>query len=664
MSNTKADDAELEKRIKTIVSKTSKSSAKAQLKELANGAAVLILSNGVQVPAVDEDGNRARLLGNGWVSYKTGKLLKPSDDGTVAVFEKAKLISVFEELSEIGAIELFQSEPGFGLVSQAKDLLDKKDTAGPQSIGTPGVGKGDVAGVGAIPPAQSAGGNASSGMGAASPGVSNSASSGIAENPFKKPKDVSDIKPDGTGGAAVDPGGVVPSKSSGGVPTYTLSNGQQVLREGEGGAGKPDGEGGVVYEDGTRVSVGPDGDTVVTRADGTQSSRAAPEQSGFGSIGEGTDMGGIELSKSSDGQSTYTLSNGQQVVRSGQGGEGRPDGTGGVIYEDGTTVHVAPDGSTVTTRPDGSTTTMNPPPSFGVGFNGGSAPKLGTHENADGSVDDVYQLSNGHEVLARGPDGTLGTVDDKGGISYPDGTYVYVNEKGDTVGIRDGDEVLFRPSQSGSTVSVEGTSKKNPNEDSQGSGSSSGSSSSSSSDSKDDKSKDEDSGSSSKDDDDSGSSSDDSTDDSGDDAGDDSGDSGEGETDGEGANEQSLGPGGYNQAGAKNTVDAFVARKTGEGREPESTRPGGKGSGSGGAPGVVGQPGAGGEGEGSVPDVGPNKGGENTGPVFIDPTARGQRNLGPEAVIDPTGISDEIREERNEALDTLEDIENVTNPGG
>ena len=103
----------------------------------------------------------------------------------------------------------------------------------------------------------------------------------------------------------------------------------------------------------------------------------------------------------------FTLPNGQRVRASDPaGGRGKVNSDGSVSYPDGTTVGVGAGDATVVQRADGSRS-VSPPP-------------------------DSFTLPNGQEVRASDPSGRRGKQNADGSITYPDGTRIGMDAKGNT----------------------------------------------------------------------------------------------------------------------------------------------------------------------------------------------------------------------------------------
>ncbi|RNJ62252.1 MAG: hypothetical protein EDM03_12350 [Porphyrobacter sp. IPPAS B-1204] len=103
-----------------------------------------------------------------------------------------------------------------------------------------------------------------------------------------------------------------------------------------------------------------------------------------------------------------TLPNGQRVrATAPDGGRGKVNPDGSISYPDGTRVGVGAGDSTVVTRPDGSTRSSPPP--------------------------DTFELPNGQQVRATDPSGQRGKQNADGSVTYPDGTTVGMDNKGETV---------------------------------------------------------------------------------------------------------------------------------------------------------------------------------------------------------------------------------------
>ncbi len=335
---------------------------------------------------------------------------------------------------------------------------------------------------------------------------------------------------------------------------------------------------------------------------------------------------------SSSGRATYTLSNGQQVPRNGPDGRaGIPDDKGGVGYKDGTYITADEDGNTVVSH-GGKVQSVTAPPGSGTGSAIPSHSSTGTP---------TYTLSNGQQVPRFGQDGMgVGIADNKGGVSYPDGTYVMVNEKGDTVVSRNGEVVSVTPAPD--------------------SNSSSDSDSDSDDNSSSDSDSDDDSSESSSDDD-----SDDSSDDSDDTSSDDDADADDADgDDGESADKYGLGTGGFNR-GPGQLVQDIVNRRMGIGREPESAGP--KDCEDKGAGGNVMDPWAGPEGQESCipagtprPSTEGSGSGDTSGSIWQAPTKGAIRD----AVTQP-GLADHSfgRDDGKAPMEVLQLFEDsVTNP--
>jgi hypothetical protein len=369
--------------------------------------------------------------------------------------------------------------------------------------------------------------------------------------------------------------------SSDGSPTFTLGNGQQVPRvDGAGGMGMPDDKGGVMYPDGTYINTNGNGGTNVFNADGTRDKVNSRPGKVSGSVAgvqgplkgasaarSGGFYSGAKESFSDDGAPTFTLGNGQQVPRAdGAGGIGMPDDKGGVLYPDGTYINTNRDGGTNVFNPDGTLDKAHSVPGTGSGpvagmqgtFAGASAPRSGSFYSAvketySGNGTPTFTLSNGQQVPRADGAGGMGMPDDKGGVLYPDGTYINTNGDGGTnVFNPDGtrDEESSRPGTSGPSTS--GSSRSSNNDNSKNNEDSSNDGNNNSKDNDDDSKENDDS----KDNDDDSSGGSEDTSDSSD-------ESTESETDTEGAEESQTGLGtgsygGYTSEG-KQAVDTAAS---------------------------------------------------------------------------------------------------------
>ncbi len=246
----------------------------------------------------------------------------------------------------------------------------------------------------------------------------------------------------------------------------------------------------------------------------------------------------VEASVSRGGRETYTLSNGQQVPRTGPDGRaGVPDNKGGVAYKGGTYITTDESGNTVVSQ-GGKVQSVTPPPGSGTG---GAIPG----RSSTGEL--TYTLSNGQQIPRFGPEGSgVGVADNKGGVAYGDGTYVMVNEKGDTVVSRNGEVVSTTPAPDSGDSGDDSSSDSSSNADDDSSDS-------------DDTSSDDDSSS---DDKDTGS---DDTD------GAEAGDGGKDDGSKDGADKFGVGAGA--NSGPGKIVTDIVNRRMGIGREPESSGP-------------------------------------------------------------------------------------------
>ena len=250
--------------------------------------------------------------------------------------------------------------------------------------------------------------------------------------------------------------------------------------------------------------------------------------------------------------------------------------------------------------------------------------------------------------------GEAGSRRPDGSVHYPDGTVASVDsETGETIIKKPDGSETRSPGRHTGQSNGGNTSERN-NNSSNDSGNENDSNNDSDTDSNDDSN--DDNGSDSQDD----SSSDDSSDDGG---SDDSGSEGESSDEMRGSDTGSS----YNQPDAKNTADNFIARKTGETNEVESTAPENcDDSDSNGGLGPAGQPGHGGE-QGCVPSMSSNEEEESDQPsVRVEdnlPQNNQSTGLGPESVINPTGFEEPDASSERTFEDIMEDIGGAVNPG-
>ncbi len=165
---------------------------------------------------------------------------------------------------------------------------------------------------------------------------------------------------------------------------------------------------------------------------------AAPNEAGPANVGLGnpSGAGGATISpgaigspdratraESRSGQDVFVLGNGTQVPADlGDGVTGKPNDAGGVDYSDGRSSHVDPaTGDTVFSNPDGSEASRYTPATEGMGT------------TPDGKATETFVMPNGNHV-PREQGGGTGVPNDRGGVSYPDGSYTqYDSASGETV---------------------------------------------------------------------------------------------------------------------------------------------------------------------------------------------------------------------------------------
>jgi hypothetical protein len=393
--------------------------------------------------------------------------------------------------------------------------------------------------------------------------------------------------------------------------------------------------------------------------------------------------GKVTTSTSTTGEATFTLPNGQQTPQRGPDGTmGVPDDKGGVLYADGTYVLGAikgkdstifhPDGSSSTVARPGGSSIQNPSNNAGpanqssagstatgvipnkpASSPGGFYGKVTTSTSTTGVG--TFTLPNGQQTPQRGPDGTMGMPDDKGGVLYGDGTYVSGGRKGE-------DTIVYNPD--GTVRSSTPTPGSSSNNDNSSSTNSSSNDSSDDDNNEDDNNEDDNSGDSNSDD----SSSDDSNDN--DDSNEDTTDSGEGDTggteedvddeaaEGQTGHEMGTDPTRQYHSAGKDYVDG----KTQPGQqEPDSIAPGDCEDSGGGqvmdqltpdncGPAIRGS---------SDDDDGQPEAPNAADSLWQAPTG----TTGPDSVIQP-GIADEAGEEGLAPLERLQnDLDSITNPG-
>lgn len=600
------------------------------------GQQKLLLNNGVSIPEAGPDGKKASTMGNGWVRYRDGTLVVPEKDGSILVKRGGQTVGTIKGAGSVTATDIWSMQPAqpasSGVASAGTSgspsnapvgPVQERPQAGGIPIGTSGASSGDAKG--------------SISLGGTNPDQINGGSASASTPPIVETDSVSKLE-----------GGIERTTSSQGEPTFTLPNGQQIPQAEGDVKGRPDGAGGVIYDDGTHVGVNDRGNTVVTTPQG-----GTTEYSKDNEVITRDGVVQARESEASTGEATYTLSNGQQVPQvSDRGGAGAPDPKGGVLYEDGTLIYVDAKGNTVSRGPDGTVRTYAP--------NGDRINNevIKPKDTIGPEGQDTITLGNGDQIPRRDPSGGLGQFDEKGQVTYSDGTVVYVDERGQTQMLKPGDAVSGSNDPEGAkdfngSAPGDGANSGTSNNNSGSSGSSSGSSS----DDKDKGSSDSDDDSSSSDDSDDTDSSDESSDDSGSDDGGDDGGEGDDATKNTGYGSNTSGA----QPEAKTIVDGMVARKTGESRSPDETKPSPCGDQTGGAPGVVSQPMAGETGN-CAPTV-KYEGNDNSAsrPVFTEPARK--PSTGPGSVINPQGLGDQINENMPGTLEEqLEDIEGVVNP--
>ena len=346
------------------------------------------------------------------------------------------------------------------------------------------------------------------------------------------------------------------------------------------------------------------------------------------------------------------MTNGQTIPRAGPDGQvGTPNASGGVDYEGGLSVNPGDDGRTIVTG--------SPNGNF-----------IAVTNSTDEGGNPTFDLGNGTSVPRSGRGGQGHIVAGGAGVEYQDGTFV-------TVDAKTGETIVQHPDGSSEIMSGENNRKEAENYVHRTSGESSNndsgtkkdpdSSSSSSSSGKDNES-DDDKGSKDQDNDD------DSGEDSSDDEGDDSGgkDGGKDADDEEGADKNLVGDGdANNDPEGKKTVDDALARKTGDKKEPDSIGPPvcDEGSGNGGPPGGVAEPGAGQQNcvPGGLQPGEEEEDESEPAPILDSPIGNDFKrdDLRPDDLVGQPGIeSDRISNDGRTLDDKLEDIEGVTNPDG
>ena len=372
--------------------------------------------------------------------------------------------------------------------------------------------------------------------------------------------------------------------------SFSWGDGTQVRAVGpDGQLGTVNEKGDIVYGDGTTVVHTGEGEIVVHRPDGSSRTMggAAPTNATNDAVAPGdtgleptyADQGyggsGVDAPKLSEDGKSFSWGDGTQVRAIGPDGQvGTVNEKGDIIYADGTTVVHTGEGEIVVHRPDGSTRTMGGGAQTNAANNAVAPGDTGLEASAadqgyGGSGVDAPKLSedgrsfswgDGTQVRAIGPDGQVGTVNEKGDIIYADGTTV--------VHTGEGEIVVHRPDGSSRTM---GGDSGNSNTQASADGSQS-------SGSKDTKNQSQDTSDS-----DSGS---DSSDNNGDDndsgdessGGEDSGESGEAEG-GDDADQDTEGSEYYGEnsggrrTGPSDVVQGVVDRVTGQSREVETGVP-------------------------------------------------------------------------------------------
>ncbi len=379
--------------------------------------------------------------------------------------------------------------------------------------------------------------------------------------------------------------------------------------------------------------------------------------------------GKVVTSTSSTGESTFTLPNGQQIPQRGPDGSmGTPDDKGGVLYADGTYVSGGRKGQQTTVfNADGTVRSTTPSPGSnnnGPVTTGSAAPSAidiapKTQSSAAGGFygkvvtstsstgESTFTLPNGQQIPQRGPDGSMGTPDDKGGVLYADGTYVSGGRKGQQTTVFNAD----------GTVRSETPSPGSNNNDDN--------SSNNSSDSKESSNNNNDNDNSDDDNDDDSNSSDDSND--SDDSNEDTSDSSDSDTgttdedtddsaaEGQTGHEMGTDPTRSYRSDGKDYVDS----KTQPGqRETESITPPDCGDGQGGQ---VMEPQPGQNGCGSGPGVSEDDDTESAPPLWQAPT----NTVGPDSVVQPGFDDDTMHDQGVAPLERLQDdLDSITNPSG
>jgi hypothetical protein len=176
----------------------------------------------------------------------------------------------------------------------------------------------------------------------------------------------------------------------------------------------------------------PDTDSSGTTSHGSGDTANVPEweQGDYWPSGAGANESPPKFVPGQNGQpDSYQWGDGRQAVADGGGGRGKVQSDGSVQYPDGTKVsHNPGTHDIVIHHPDGTIHVSS--------MAGG--PKL----NKSSQGDEVFEFSDGTQVLARDQFGNRGTVTSNGHIRYADGTEVY-NVGGDVHIIHpDGREVI------------------------------------------------------------------------------------------------------------------------------------------------------------------------------------------------------------------------------
>jgi hypothetical protein len=415
---------------------------------------------------------------------------------------------------------------------------------------------------------------------------------------------------------------------------FQLPNGDNApANDRNGGAGVPNNRGGVDYPDGTSMNGAAASPTTVTNPDGSESQYAERFTT--------TDVA------TGNSRETFRLSNGQLIEDNGSI-DRKADGS--LVNRDtGEMVRVDPaTGDTVVIGSNGVERSRSPSPlaqgssieriePSGNHYGEGSDMRGGTRiHHGVGDTADTATLSNGEVIILK--EGMIVASD--GAVLNPmTGEVIKVDP---VTGATSSSHEGYTPGAS------HGPDTKDPTDNTDSDDGDSGG---------DDGDSDSDDGDSDSDDGDSG---DDSGGDSGGDSGDDDGgddaDSGK-----EGAAEYREGGNSYNRAPGAKIVDDFVGKKTGENKDVEATNP--EPCGEGDNSGRVAQPG---------PENGSNclPGNMGSGDGEEGPTApRVEDNIpttptgtrGSSQVINPTGVEERFNETNN-ALDTLEAIEQTVNP--